>query len=148
MTNAMMAALESLIGEWDITLSHSRFLPSMEATLPGHASVARELDGAVVVMRQTISDERWPVGMWVIGADDDHAAYTALYSDTRSVQRVCQMSFDGRAWKIWREKEGFSQRFDAEITGGGGRIEMKLFYCENKRDWLSDFDLSFVRRSK
>lgn len=141
MANRMLAALEPLLGNWEAVISEARFLARPDETIRGRAEIATALDGAVIVMRAEFEDKRVPVGQWVIGADDDHHTYTALYHDSREVSRLCQLSFVDGVLEVWRFAPGFSQRFSARV--GDGRIEGEWQYSSDGVSWHRDFRVTY-----
>ncbi len=144
MANKMLAALEPLLGDWDVLVSEAHFLDKPEDTLHGKASIGRDLDGAVVVMRASFEDERMPVGKWVIGVDDDHHTYSVLYHDNRDVSRIFEMSFINGVVDIWRYKPGFSQRLMATLEGKG-ELTGEWLYSSDGVSWHRDYRVRYSR---
>ena len=142
--------MDQLIGEW-----------VQEAVVDGRVvntsflSVERSDDGFIVIRawtegppppdtpREWIENSPFPTAM-VIGSDDDRDEQIALYSDGRGVHRVYTSTFDGRAWRWWRDAPGFNQRFEAVVDGDTitGTIEMS----EDGETWRKDFDVVYRRR--
>ena len=147
MANNMLAALEPLLGDWDAFISETRFLDKPDATIKGEAGIKRELDGAVVVMRASFKDAHVPLGQWVIGADDDHRTYSALYHDNRGVARLFQMSFLERVLEFWRYAPGFSQRFSAQLDKAGRILAGEWQFSHDNVSWHRDFRVTYTRRS-
>ena len=113
--NPALADLDFLTGEWDMELSNASFLPSRDVNAHGHVTFEWIESGAVLVMRQSEQSGSPQSARWLIGRDDSVPDYKALYSDTRGVSRVYEMSFsaDG-VWKLWRDSPGLSQRFEGK----------------------------------
>ena len=146
MANKLLAALDPLIGDWDVVLSKARFFEDPDDTIRGEAKVSRELDDAVVLMRVAYADDRMPIGKWVIGVDDDREGYSVLYNDDRGVSRICQMSFDDGVLDIWRHATGFTQKFNARLDRAGKVLSGEWQFCEDGMNWHRDFRVDYSRR--
>lgn len=59
------------------------------------------------------------------------ANLTSPYADARGVFRVYQMSLGDHVWKMWREAQGFFQRFTATFSDDDNTI---TGYWEGSRD--------------
>lgn len=145
----MLQRLDALVGEWEI-----------EVTIDGQTMASsrtsfRWMDGEPFLIQRSGGgsglqhhDNEWvenaPDGMtMVIGPDDTHERYSALYADTRGVFRVYQMSLNDGVWKLWREAPGFSQRFTGRISNDGNTIESTWEASEDGDTWDVDFNLKY-----
>jgi hypothetical protein len=143
-----MEALEPLVGEWEM--------------LPDAAWVPPDAEPARVVFEwlpgRTFLVQRWevpvpeaPDGLAVIGRDESRdGGYLQHYFDSRGVARLYEMSFDGRVWKLWREREdfsplSFSQRFTGTLGDDGGTIVGRWEKTVEDGSWEPDFDLTYTR---
>jgi len=143
--NPALAALEPLIGRWRMELYGAAFLPTPETRVTGSLEIEWIEEGAAVAIRQGDAEQP-PSAVWVIGRDDAREDYTALYADSRGVSRVYAMSLDGARWRIWRENPEFSQRFEAELEPGGGRIRGRWEKStDHGATWEHDFNLDYIR---
>lgn len=97
-------------------LSNAPFLPSRDDTAQGHVTFEWVEGGALLVMRQSEQMEYPPSARWTIGRDESVRDYLVLYSDSRGVSRVYEMSFSDELWKLWRNSSGFSQRFEGRVS--------------------------------
>lgn len=141
MRNEKVVELDALVGNWDLTLSGAWFLDSPETEQHGRATF-EWLDDAFVVMRSTMEGE--PIWDLVFGRSDAREQWYALYHDTRGVNRLFDMAFDGRTWTMSREDPDFHQRFIADLEPD--RIVGRWEASEDKgRSWRKDFDLIFQR---
>lgn len=143
MRNEAIAALEPLVGEWDLKLTNSWFLETMDTIVSGGATF-RWLDDAFIVWRWWAGDPDEPAVL-VIGRSDAREEYTVLSWDSRGVSRVFAMTWGDGHWKISREDPDFHQRFDATIQPD--RIDMRVEASEDAgQTWRKDFDLILERR--
>lgn len=130
--------LRALEGAWEVELSQTAFLCAGEV-VRGTATFEFIDDGRLLAFRQG------EAATWVIGRDDSSAVYTVLYSDGRGVSRVYTMTLDRGTWKMWRDDEEFSQRFEAVISSDpdliSGRWEKRL----GGGPWEHDFAVTYRR---
>ena len=135
--------LEVLVGEWDLEATGAD-----GERWPGKASLTFEwLEGSdkrLLLERATIEMPEAPDTVCVIGADAANGRYFQLYTDSRNVCRVYEMSIGGGEWKIWREGEPFDQRLNATISEDGKTINARWELNEGD-GWKTDFDLVFRR---
>ncbi|HJR92670.1 MAG TPA: hypothetical protein VJ938_09535 [Acidimicrobiia bacterium] len=143
MKNAAIARLEELIGSWDLVMTNSWFLDSLDERVDGSATF-EWLDESFIVFRWGLGDEAPAVQ--VIGYSDAQARYQVFYHDDRGVARIFDMELDGNHWTLLREDTDFHQRFTAENLGD--RIEAAWDASEdNGVTWRKDFDLIFTRKT-
>jgi hypothetical protein len=83
----------------------------------------------------------------IIGLDDTQERFTMLYADARIVFRVYQMTLIEREWKIWRDAQGFSQRFTATISDDRNTITGAWEHSPDGVTWNHDFALTYRRVS-
>jgi hypothetical protein len=146
MRNKAMQELDVLVGPWRTTMRNAWFLQPADREVGGRATV-EWLHDALVAFRWTMGDD---VGkatsdmVLVLGHNDSHDAYTALYHDERGVCRVYAMTFDGSHWTLLREDPDMFQRFVADIEPDriAGRWEAS---DDQGATWRKDFDLIFER---
>lgn len=91
-----------------------------------------------------------PDGIAVIGRREDGEGYLQHYFDSRGVARLYEMSFDGRVWKLWREREdftplSFSQRFTGTFSDDGDAISASWEKTADDGSWELDFRLNYTR---
>lgn len=82
---------------------------------------------------------------WMIGRDDSGSHYTVLYSDERGVSRVYAMTLDHATWRIWRENEEFSQRFEAVVSADHDLISGHWEKRTGGGAWEHDFAVTYRR---
>ena len=141
MRNEGMERLETLVGEWDLTLSDAWFLEPPGKQLHGRASITW-LDDAFLVLRSELDGK--PLWDIVIGYSDATGRYVLLYHDERGVSRVFDMTFGGGRWEWSRSDPDFSQTFSADVTQDriSGRTDAS---DDGGATWRKDFDLLFTR---
>lgn len=141
MKNSAISRLESLIGTWDLAMTGSWFLDSVEERVEGWASF-EWLDESFIVFRWALGAT--PATVQVIGNSDARDRYQVLYHDDRGVARVFDMEFDQDRWTMLREDPDFHQRFTAQILGN--RIDAMWEASDDEgASWRKDFDLIFTR---
>jgi transcriptional regulator with XRE-family HTH domain len=141
--NEALQRLETLVGDWKLTLTDAWFLESPDVEQYGQASVAW-LGDAFLHLRGELGEEHstWD---WVFGRSDATEQLTVLYHDDRGVCRVFAMTFepDGE-WTMTREDPDFHQRFIGTV--GADRIDGRWEASEDAgATWRKDFDLIFER---
>ena len=144
MTNPALAELQFLAGAWDMELSGASFLSDPDATV--HGSVIFEWTGHGAALVMSMDDAATPTATWIIGRDDSGPDYCVLYADDRGVSRVYRMSFSDGTWRMWRDTPEFSQRFDAEVSGGQAKISGRWQKSvDGGRTWEHDFNIRYSR---
>ena len=143
MKNEALAKLDSLVGEWDMTMTDAWFLESPHIKVHGSATI-EWLGEAFVVLRSTWEDHSgWT---WVIGRSDAHEQLTVLYHDDRGVCRVFRMTFGAGEWRMERADPDFHQRIGGTVEPD--RIVLRPEASEDEgKTWRKDFDLIFERRA-
>jgi hypothetical protein len=146
LANPAMAALEFLVGEWDMTLSDASFLPDRNQTIAGRVVVEPIEAGGLLAMRQMADPTGPPMASWVIGRDGSQGGYVVLYSDDRGVSRVYQMTVADSTWRIWRDDPEFSQRFEATADDSRNVIVGRWERRSSSGPWEHDFKVTYARR--
>jgi hypothetical protein len=146
MRNEAMQQLDVLVGTWQTTMRNAWFLEPPDLEVPGSATV-EWLGDAFVIFRWTMQGD---VGdatsemVLVLGRNDAHDTYSALYHDERGVCRAFAMTFDGSHWTLSREDPDMFQRFIADVRTD--RISGRWEASEDRGgSWRKDFDLVFDR---
>lgn len=138
MRNAPLQRLETLVGEWTLTLSDAWFEPP--GTVMHGSATVEWLGDAFLLVRTTLRGDM----TFVIGRSDANDAYAVLYHDDRGVCRVFAMTWAGGRWTMTREDPDFHQRFIADVQPD--RIDGRWEASEDEgRTWRKDFDLVFER---
>jgi len=147
MTNPALAEVSFLVGDWEMTLSRASFLPSKDDVVHGHVEFRPIEEGTLLAMRQGVEPPKPPAATWVIGRDESRDVYTVLYSDSRGVSRVYEITLSNREWRIWRENLEFSQRFEATVSADHNEIMGRWEKCASDGAWEHDFNIAYTRES-
>jgi hypothetical protein len=67
------------------------------------------------------------------------------YFDSRGVHRIYGVSLSQGVWRMWRHSPGFSQKFDANISGDGNTIECSWQLSRDDSTWADDLAVTFRR---
>jgi hypothetical protein len=143
--NPALADLDFLSGDWDMELSNAPFLPSRDDTAHGHVTFVWIEGGAFLVMLQREQPGNPPSAVWAIGRDESGPDYKVLYSDSRGVSRVYEMSYSEGLWKLWRNSPGFSQRFEGRVGPDRNTITSHWEKSLDGATWEHDFDITYTR---
>ncbi|QLD89607.1 hypothetical protein HWV07_11425 [Natronomonas salina] len=149
-SNPVLGRLDALVGEWEMQMSIG------EQTLSGGRATFEWIeDGAFLVYRGEAEEtselaaelgENSPLPtVSIIGVDDATEQFTMLYSDARGVFRVYEMTLNSGEWELWRDAQGFAQRFTGTFSDDGDTITGTWEKSEDGSDWEHDFDLSYVK---
>jgi hypothetical protein len=147
LVNPALADLDVLLGEWDMVISNASFLAAPDETVTGWAEVVPVETGNLVAMRQMVDPAGPPMASWVIGRDSARPGYVVLYTDSRGVSRIYEMTLEGDSWKLWRNDPDFSQRFEATVNGDRSSIAGRWEKCHAAAAWEHDFDVTYSRRA-
>jgi hypothetical protein len=147
--NDAMRRLESMVGDWDVTLTHAWFLDSLDTEIRGSATVEWFAD-AFLLLRSTFVNRTAAQGgsAWVLalGRNDPRDTFVALSYDDRGVHRVFDMTFADGEWTLLREDPDFHQRIVMRL--GQDRIDMRADASEDGgTTWRKDLDYIFLRRA-
>lgn len=135
--------LQVLVGHWTIELVFPTDPPTRAQT-EGRFEWVKE--GFFLAYRAGSEGAGFPVGHSIIGADDAHDTYTMLYSDSRRIARLYEMSLGDGVWKLWRPDPAFAQRFTATISEDGRTLSGAWEKQMDGGSWEHDFDLIYTRR--
>lgn len=146
------ARLAALMGEWDfwITTPDGTTIGPEQVTfewldgtgyLRQHSEIAASQDDLPAEWREHAPT--WTTS--VFGFDDASGQFVSLYTDSRGVHRIYQMSLEGGVWRLWREAPGFHQRFTGTLSADGQTITARWEMSEDGQRWRTDFDLSYAR---
>ena len=82
----------------------------------------------------------------IVGGDDSSEMYSMLYSDSRGVSRIYQMSLGDGVWRLWRDAPGFSQPFIGAFSEDGRTITGRWEAPEEGSQCTLDFDLTYTKQ--
>ena len=136
--------LEFLLGKWDVEPSDAPFLPSLDDRAHGQVAFAWIVDTTLLVMRQSEQPGAPPSARWAIGRDSESGSdFKVLYSDTRGVVRISEMSFTEGIWRLWRDHPGISQRFESRVSPDRNKIFGHWEKSSHGDAWEHDFELIY-----
>ncbi len=148
---AKLELLERLVGEWTMEAG-----PPDADPWPGQARFSFNwLEGRTwLIQRWTVEMPEAPDGIAIIGLSDappdaqsakgSGGGFRQHYFDSRGVQRVYEMSFEGDDWNLWRDGPPFDQRFSGQFVDDDtirGRWEIR----EPNEAWRTDFEVTYRR---
>lgn len=145
---AHLDRLDALVGRWETeAVLDAGFLgPGTPETRARGGAVFEWLDGGhFLIQRITNEHPAFPRAIAIIGAGPEPDTFTQRYYDSRGVERVYQMTFDGRQWRLRRESPGFWQRYTGLLAPDGGAITGAWEASEDGREWRHDFHLHHTR---
>jgi hypothetical protein len=145
LTNRALGGVDFLIGEWDMALSCTSFLPAPGDVVHGRIECQPVESGALLVIRQFVEASGTPAAVWLVGRDEARPDYTVLYADARGVSRVYQMSLSNDRWRMWRDDPVFSQRFEATVRVDEREIVGHWERCGAGGTWEHDFNVTYSR---
>lgn len=139
--SATRQRLDALVGKWTVELVFPGDPP-----FKGETQASFEwLNEFFLVYRAGTPGSEYPVGHSIIGADDMMDSYTMLYSDSRGVARLYQMSLRDGVWKQWRDDPAFYQRFSATFSEDGRTITGSWEISDDGVNWKHDFNMTYTR---
>jgi hypothetical protein len=145
--HAALAALEPLVGEWEMEASVDGQPMARGRTrfewMEGRAFLLQHAD-AEATGDEWRDSSPFPVTT-VIGVDDSSGEFAMLYADAREVFRVYRMSIIEGTWKVWRDDPGFFQRFIGEFSDDRRTIEGRWEQSPDGSSWTRDFDMTYRR---
>lgn len=138
-----LVRLEPLLGEWRLEAG-----PPDGEPWPGEGRTSFEWheSGVHLIQRWTVDLPEAPNGVAIIGCDGAAGTYFQLYSDTRGVCRVYEMSVGDGEWRLWRQGEPFAQRFFGRFSEDGQTISGRWERTEGG-EFVVDFDVTYRRLS-
>lgn len=146
---ASLDRLDALVGQWEMeaTFEAGFFGPGSPAfTGGGGRTIFEWLEGRHFLTQRFINEHpAAPSGIAIIGTGTEAKAFTQHYYDSRGVERIYQMSLDGRIWKLWREAPGFWQRYAGQISDDGKQITGAWQASKDGQTWKHDFSLTYLK---
>jgi hypothetical protein len=137
-----LALLNKLVGSWAIEATH----PALPTTIVGGLADFEWLEGRRFLLQRSRTDHpEFPDSLIVFGEFEDGLAMQ--YFDSRGVHRVYGVSFNDRAWRMWRNAPGFSQRFTGTFSDDGDTIDGLWKLSRDDTTWDDDLKISFRRKA-
>jgi hypothetical protein len=157
-TEPTLLQLNRLVGTWATNATH----PASPGLVVHGTAEMTWLEGERFLIHRARTDHAdFPDSISIIGlVDRDRvddppntgsklASATRLcmhYFDSRGVFRVYDASIDDRAWRLWRNAPGFSQRFTGTVAPDGDSIDGRWELCEDDQNWKNDLEITYRRR--
>jgi hypothetical protein len=139
--------LNVLVGQWETTATFDAgfFGPdSPETTVRGRVRF-EWLDGRFFLTQRFVNEHPdTPSGLAVIGVSEGDT-FVQHYYDSRGVERVYQLTLDGRELRLWRRSPGFSQRYSGMISEDSNTINGAWEASPDGQEWRHDFALAYTR---
>jgi len=165
-TNASLAGLAALVGEWTTEATHPMFPGTV---VRGTASFAWFEGDKFLILKATTDHPDFPDSIAIIGdTSRDRIAHDApsatgksgkpavdrgdggglrmFYFDERGVHRVFDVRISAEAWEFSRDAPGFSQRFTGTFADGGNTIAGLSQLSRDGRTWADDLKITYRRR--
>jgi hypothetical protein len=156
-TEPALEPLNRLVGTWTTDATH----PELPGIVVRGTAVIEWLEGERFLIHRAGTDHPdFPDAISIIGITerdrvsdapgDESAAATESrlcmhYFDSRGVFRVYEVSIDDRAWRLWRDAPGFSQRFTGTFADGGDTIIGRWQLCRDDTHWHDDLQITYRR---
>jgi hypothetical protein len=140
--NPALEPFKALLGEWNTAGRHP-YVP--DKTLHGTAVFEWIEEGAFLMMRSHIEDERFPDGVAIFGSDDGMGKFFMLYFDERGVSRKYDVRIEGKELQWWRDDPKFSQRTVLTIADDGKSIAGRGEMNKDGKGWEPDLQLTYSR---
>lgn len=143
--NHLPDRLKIFIGKWNVEISGMSFRADKAETVTGLITFKWLENESFLIEHSEFSDSEFPSGIEVIGFDDTNENYSVLYSDSRGVLRIYEMTLNEGVWKLWRTAPGFSQRFTGKFSNNNKIITAKWESSQDGINWEHDFDLIYTK---
>lgn len=143
--SSLVERLDPLIGEWNVKISAMSFRANPSETVIGQVKFDWLANQAFVMKKSEFSDDDFPSGTELIGFDDTIETYNVLYSDSRGVLRLYEMTLHEGVWKVWRTAPGFYQRFTGLFSHSNEVIKAQWESSPDGVHWEHDFDLLYTK---
>lgn len=132
--------LEPLVGHWNIEIVWPTD-PPMRIT--GRASIEWLPGNFFLIYRSEIDHPDFPKTESIIGCDDRMETYSMLYSDSRGIARLYNMSLTESEWKLWRDDLQFLQRFVGTLSTDHRTLTGSWENSTDGISWQHDFELTY-----
>ena len=96
--NSALDGLRRLAGTWQIDILMPLDPP---INVRGLHVITWLEEGPFLLDRGTVEHPEFPVSTAIIGGDDSNGSFSMLYSDSRGVTRIYEMSLSREEWKLW-----------------------------------------------
>lgn len=157
-TEPALKALNRLVGTWTTEATH----PALPGVVVHGTVIIEWLEGErFLIHRSRMDHPDFPDSISIIGftgrdrvdnapADPPNADESQLrmhYFDSRGVFRLYEVSIDEKAWQIWRDATGFSQRFTGRFSRNGNAIAGRWQLSRDDVHWDDDLEITYTRET-
>ena len=136
----VLEPFDALVGTWATEATH----PAVDAVVPGSTTFEWFEGGRFLVQRSHHDHELFPDSICVIGAPEAGDGLVMESFDSRGVRRTYGVSLEDGVLRMWRDHQGFDQRFSAKL--GHDTFEGLWQLAETPRDWQDDLKVTYRRR--
>ena len=136
----MLEPFDALVGTWATEATQ----PAVDAVVPGSTTLEWFEGGHFLVQRSHHDHEQFPDSICVIGTPEAGDGLVMESFDSRGVRRTYGVSLEDGVLRMWRDHQGFDQRFSAKL--GHDTFEGLWQLAETPRDWHDDLKVTFRRR--
>ncbi len=134
-----LEAFDQLIGTWVTEATH----PQFDGVVAGRVTFEWLEGGHFLIMRGTTEHELFPDNLSIIGPPEDGDGLISEYFDSRGVRRTYEVAFAAGELRIWRDHEGFDQRFSARPQPD--RFAGLWQLARTPGEWHDDLAMSYRR---
>lgn len=156
-TEPALEPLNRLVGTWTTEATH----PAYPGVVVHGIAHIEWLEGEQFLIHRASSEHPdFPDSISIIGVTErdrvDDAPGTGSsaagesrlsmhYFDSRGVFRIYGATVDDRAWRLWRDAPGFSQRFVGTFADGGDTIVGSWQLRPDDIHWDDDLQITYRR---
>ena len=141
---AKLEPFQALIGEWTIEWTH----PLVEDTVVCGRATYEWLDGGRFLIQRAITEHPdFADSLCVIGVMEGENDLSMQYFDSRGVDRVFAIGFDGRELTLERDAPGFAQRGSAKISDDVSTLAGVWQLNEDDQGYRDDLEFTYRRAS-
>jgi hypothetical protein len=142
---AAVKPFTALIGKWSSESTH-RLLPG--TLLLGRVDMQWLSGERYVIWRADNDDSRIPDSLSVVGVMEGDENLSMQYFDSRGVNRVYSVSFDGKTLTTERKAPGFNQRLHGVLDSDGSVLKAVSQLDENGKGYVDDLSFIFRRLAR
>ena len=140
-----MELFGALIGDWLTEATHPAF---GDTVVPGRVTFEWLAGERFLIERSENDHPELPDSIAVIGVMEGDEELSMQYFDSRGVQRIYHISFDGTELRTWRDAPGFAQRLSAKLSHDGATITSVSQLNENDQGFRDDLAITYRRSSR
>ena len=149
--HAALDHLDPLVGGWEIEATH----PHLPNTVIRGRATFEWLDGGhFLIWRASYDHPDIPDSIAILGcgesgetgaSSDSDGVCSMHYFDSRGVSRVYRISAEQGAWRFWRDRPDFSQRYVCTVSADGETMESNGELSRDGATWEQDLRVTYKR---